>query len=68
MKKSVQPEVKRFKLSELKPAGYNPRTISDDALGGLAASIKKFGCVEPIIVNTQGGKNTKTTAEQCCRQ
>jgi DNA modification methylase len=54
----VQPEVKRFKLSELKPAKYNPRTISDDALQGLAESIKRFGCVEPIIINTRGGKNT----------
>ena len=52
------PEVRRFRLNELKPAEYNPRTISDEALEGLARSIEKFGCVEPIVVNTRGGKQT----------
>jgi ParB-like nuclease family protein len=43
-------------LSELKPAPYNPRTISQDALNGLAASLERFGVVEPIIWN-QRSKN-----------
>ncbi|MGA1979479.1 MAG: DNA methyltransferase [Sedimentisphaerales bacterium] len=58
MDSTCSPQVKRFKLNELHPAKYNPRTITDDALAGLAESIKKFGCVEPIIVNTRGGANT----------
>lgn len=51
------PEIQRFKLSGLNPATYNPRTISDEALAGLARSIEKFGCVEPIVVNVRAGKN-----------
>ena len=51
------PEIKRFRLEQLRPAPYNPREISDDALEGLAASLKKFGCVEPIVVNIRNGKN-----------
>jgi len=57
MKKIPKPKIKEFELSRLRPAGYNPRTISDEALAGLAASLEKFGCVEPIIVNIRGGKN-----------
>jgi DNA modification methylase len=51
------PRVREFKLSELIPAAYNPRTISDEALAGLGASLERFGCVEPIVVNVRGGKN-----------
>ena len=43
------------KLSELKPAPYNPRTISDEAMAGLRASIERFGLVEPIIFNQKTG-------------
>ncbi len=57
-KKQIQPKIKTFKLSELQPAEYNPRAISDEALAGLAVSIQKFGCVEPIIVNVRKGANT----------
>ena len=58
MKKRLDPKIRKFKLSELKPAKYNPRVITDDAFAGLAASIQKFGCVEPIVVNVRGGRNT----------
>lgn len=47
----------KFKLKELNPAVYNPRTISDEALTGLENSLKKFGCVEPIVVNTRDSRN-----------
>ncbi len=52
-----QPKVKTFRLSELNPAAYNPRVMSDSAREGLAKSLEKFGCVEPIIVNVRGGEN-----------
>ena len=48
-RKTVEPGVGKFQLGQLKPAGYNPRTISAEALEGLTASIAKFGCVEPIV-------------------
>ena len=57
-KKKIVPGIKQFKLSELKPAEYNPRVISKDALAGLTNSIERFGCVEPIVVNIRRGKNT----------
>ena len=53
-----QPGIKKFKISQLKKADYNPRTITKDAMEGLTNSIKRFGLVEPIVVNTRGGKNT----------
>lgn len=43
------------KLKDLTPAPYNPRAISDIALAGLKASIKRFGIVEPVILNTRTG-------------
>lgn len=57
MKKQIKPKIKSFKLSQLKPAEYNPRTITADAMAGLTSSIQKFGCVEPIVVNVRGKKN-----------
>lgn len=56
-KKMRTPQIKKFKLKELQAAEYNPRVISEDALEGLSKSISRFGCVEPIVVNTRGGKN-----------
>jgi len=45
------PPVRVIPLTEIKPAPYNPRTISEDALNGLAQSLERFGVVEPIIWN-----------------
>lgn len=36
----------------LKPADYNPRKWSDDAIKQLSESIKRFGLVDPFIVNS----------------
>lgn len=43
--------VKIVKMSELKPAVYNPRKWSEDDLTQLMISIERFGFVDPIIVN-----------------
>lgn len=51
--RKVRIEFKRF--SEVAPHPDNPRTISDDALTGLGASIDRFGYVEPIVVNEATG-------------
>ena len=40
-----------MRLSDLKPASYNPRKITPDASLGLSASLKRFGLVQPIVVN-----------------
>lgn len=36
--------------SDLNPAVYNPRKITDDALERLKEGIREFGLVEPIVV------------------
>jgi len=42
-------------LTDLKPAPYNPRTITPEALGGLDRSLTEFGLVEPIVWNRRTG-------------
>jgi DNA modification methylase len=46
-----QPETRRMKVADLAPAEYNPRTISDEAMKGLRASLKRFGLVQPVVWN-----------------
>ena len=50
-------EIQQVKISELKPASYNPRKWSEKSIADLKASITKFGLVDPIIVN--GSKERK---------
>lgn len=40
-----------IKITDLKPAEYNPRRISDEDYQKLKNSISTFGLVDPIIVN-----------------
>ena len=44
-------ETKDRKITELKPALYNPRKITEKQLTELKASIMNFGFVEPVIIN-----------------
>lgn len=44
------------KISDLKPAEYNPRTLSERQFDEIKASLKEFGFVDPIIVNTHKGR------------
>lgn len=46
-----KPKIVMVKASALKPSKYNPRTWSDEAVAGLTESIKRFGLVDPILVN-----------------
>tara|TARA_R100000329_G_scaffold144337_1_gene129014 strand:+ start:81 stop:599 length:519 start_codon:yes stop_codon:yes gene_type:complete len=39
------------KISSLKPAEYNPRQITNKQYEDLKASMEKFGCIDPIIIN-----------------
>ena len=41
-------------IKDLKPATYNPRQISTKQYNDLKASVKKFGLVDPIIINQNG--------------
>lgn len=44
-------EVCFVKISDIKPAPYNPRKISDEQAAVLQESFKKIGFVVPIIIN-----------------
>ncbi|MEE9591945.1 MAG: ParB N-terminal domain-containing protein [Thermodesulfobacteriota bacterium] len=39
-------------ICQLKPAKYNPRKITEEELEKLKSNIKKFGMVDPIVVNS----------------
>jgi DNA modification methylase len=42
-------------LADLKPAPYNPRTITNRALGGLSTSLAAFGDISGIVWNKRTG-------------
>lgn len=42
-----------FKIEDLKPSPYNPRRISAKMAEKLHESLKSFGLVDPLIVNTR---------------
>ncbi|HUD06020.1 MAG TPA: DNA methyltransferase [Candidatus Saccharimonadales bacterium] len=50
----MKPEnhITQVKINTLKPSKYNPRRWSDEATGQLKESIKKFGLVDPLLVNS----------------
>jgi len=49
------PEKRIMKVSELRPADYNPRKISREAKKGLRRSMSEFGLLQPIIFNERTG-------------
>jgi len=40
-----------IEINNLNPAEYNPRQINNKQYEDLKASMEKFGCVDPIIIN-----------------
>ena len=44
-------EIESIKITDLEPASYNPRRISEEEYRKLKNSISTFGLVDPIIVN-----------------
>lgn len=47
--------IEKKKISDLKPAPYNPRKSNEKQEADLKKSLEKFGVVEPIIFNKQTG-------------
>jgi ParB-like chromosome segregation protein Spo0J len=43
------------KISEIIPAKYNPRRVSDEAMGRLTKSLAEFGNIQPITWNARTG-------------
>jgi DNA modification methylase len=48
---NVKPDICDVLLSEIQPAPYNPREISDEALTGLRESLERFGVVDLLVIN-----------------
>ena len=44
--------IKQRKVTDLNPAEYNPRELTDKQYQDLKESLETFGCVEPIVVNS----------------
>jgi len=51
----TNPVIESVAIAKLKPSPYNPRSISRAAQKGLAASMRRFGVVEPIVWNRRSG-------------
>ena len=43
--------IQQVKIGDLKPSEYNPRSWNEDTTEQLKESIKRFGLVDPILVN-----------------
>ena len=44
-------KIEKVKISELNPAEYNPRRMTNKQYEDLKNSLEKFGLVDPIIIN-----------------
>jgi ParB-like chromosome segregation protein Spo0J len=44
--------MKTIPIGGIKPYWNNPRQISDEAVNTVAASIERFGYVQPIVVDS----------------
>ena len=49
-------EIEKIKITDIKPAEYNPRQITSEELTKLTNSINEFGLVDPIIINLKNNK------------
>jgi len=45
-------QVQYVPISELKPAAYNPRKWDKETTNQLSESLKRYGCVDPLIANS----------------
>jgi ParB-like chromosome segregation protein Spo0J len=49
-------QIKLVSPAELKPAEYNPRSLTKDEAAHLHDSLTRFGFVEPIVANSAPGR------------
>lgn len=52
-------EIVSIPIDKLKPAEYNPRQMTEKQAEDLRESIKRFGIVDPIIVNSYKGRKNR---------
>lgn len=55
VKNTAFPDYKTKKTSDLIPYARNSRTHSDEQIGKIAASIKEFGFLNPVIIDGENG-------------
>src|SRR5215469_17149015 len=48
-------EIKKMNIAVLKPRARNPRTHSKEQIRQIAASIERFGFINPVLVDGDGG-------------
>ena len=48
-------QIERWPVDRLIPSDVNPRTHSNEQVAQIAASIREFGFVNPILVGPNGG-------------
>ena len=49
-------KTEKIKITDIIPAEYNPRLISDEEMSKLRNSLKEFGLVDPIVINLQNNR------------
>lgn len=49
-------QLEKIKITEIYPADYNPRQITEDQKTKLKNSIDNFGIVEPILINLHNNR------------
>ena len=54
--KTEYPCLIKKKVADLTPADYNPRTITDEAIGRLTKSLAELGNLQPITWNVRTGR------------
>ena len=52
--KKITWKIEKRKIADLKPAGYNPRRLTEKQREELTKSIQEFGQVEPVVINLDG--------------
>lgn len=45
-------DIKYVPIDTLRPSEYNPRSWNKEAINQLKESIKKYGLVDPLLVNS----------------
>ena len=61
----------KIKITDIIPAPYNPRTISDQDKTRLRNSLQEFGLVDPIVINLKnnhiigGHQRYEAILDQC---
>lgn len=49
-------ELEKIKITDIVPAEYNPRQISDEEMTKLKNSLEEFGLVDPIVINLKNNR------------